>query len=83
MRHVLLLPSGRGGLLSDLCAGLVGGLGMAGGANYGVALTVFEAAHGSAPKYAGLNKANPMALILSGTCMLRYVGEARRELPTK
>lgn len=78
-RHfdVLLLPSGHGGLLSDLCAGLVGGLGMAGGANYGDDLAVFEAAHGSAPKYAGLNKANPMALILSGACMLRYLGEAQ------
>ncbi len=74
---VLLLPGGYGGLLSDLCAGLVGGLGMAGGANYGDNLAVFEAAHGSAPKYAGLNKANPMALILSGALMLRHLGEAR------
>ena len=74
---VLLLPGGYGGLISDLCAGLVGGLGMAGGANYGDDLAVFEAAHGSAPKYAGLNKANPMALILSGALMLRHLGEAR------
>lgn len=74
---VLLLPGGYGGLISDLCAGLVGGLGMAGGANYGDDLAVFEAAHGSAPKYAGLNKPNPMALILSGALMLRHLGEAR------
>ncbi len=74
---VLLVPGNNGGLLSGLCAGLVGGLGMAGGGNYGDGLAVFEAAHGSAPKYAGQNKANPMALILSGAYMLRYLGEER------
>jgi len=74
---VLLVPGNYGGLLSGVCAGLVGGLGMAGGANYGDSLAVFEAAHGSAPKYTGQNKANPMALILSGALMLRYLGECR------
>jgi len=74
---VLLLPGSYGGILSDLCAGLVGGLGMAGGGNYGDGVAVFEAAHGSAPKYTGQNKVNPMSLILSGALMLRYLGEAR------
>ncbi len=74
---VLLLPGGYGDLLSDLCAGLVGGLGMAGGSNYGPSPAVFEAAHGSAPKYSGQNKVNPMALILSGAFMLRHLGEAQ------
>ncbi|MBI2910607.1 MAG: isocitrate/isopropylmalate dehydrogenase family protein [Chloroflexi bacterium] len=74
---VLLLPGGYGDLLSDLCAGLVGGLGMAGGSNYSADLAVFEAAHGSAPKYAGQDKVNPMALVLSGAFMLRHLGEAQ------
>ena len=74
---VLLVPGNYGGLLSGLCAGLIGGLGMAAGSNYGDGLAVFEAAHGSAPKYAGQNKVNPMALVLSGALMLRYLGEAR------
>lgn len=74
---VLLLPGSYGGLVSDLCAGLVGGLGMAAGGNYGDGVAVFEAAHGSAPKYGGQNKVNPMALILSGALMLRHLGEAR------
>jgi isocitrate dehydrogenase (NAD+) len=72
---VLLLPNLYGDILSDLCAGLVGGLGVAPGANLGQNTAVFEAAHGSAPKMAGLNKANPVALILSGALMLRHLGE--------
>ena len=61
--------------LSDLCAGLVGGLGLAPGANMGDEIAVFEATHGSAPKYTGQNKANPMAMMLSGTLMLRHLQE--------
>ncbi|MBT3278805.1 MAG: isocitrate/isopropylmalate dehydrogenase family protein [Phycisphaerales bacterium] len=64
-----------GDILSDLCAGLVGGLGMAPGANIGDGGATFEATHGSAPKYKGLNKVNPSALILSATLMLDYLGE--------
>ncbi|HHW13730.1 MAG TPA: isocitrate/isopropylmalate dehydrogenase family protein [Firmicutes bacterium] len=72
---VLLLPNLYGDILSDLCAGLTGGLGLAPGANLGDEAAVFEAVHGSAPKYAGLNKANPTALILSAALMLRHLGE--------
>jgi isocitrate dehydrogenase (NAD+) len=72
---VLVLPNLYGDILSDLCAGLVGGLGLAPGANIGDTLAVFEAVHGSAPKYAGLNKVNPTAMILSGVLMLRYLKE--------
>jgi isocitrate dehydrogenase (NAD+) len=72
---VLVLPNLYGDILSDLCAGLVGGLGVAPGANIGDGAAVFEATHGSAPKYKGLNKVNPTALILSGMLMLRYLGE--------
>lgn len=72
---VLVLPNLYGDIVSDLCAGLVGGLGVAPGANIGTEASVFEAVHGSAPKYAGLNKANPTALILSGVLMLRQLGE--------
>jgi len=72
---VLVLPNLYGDILSDLCAGLVGGLGVAPGANIGDAGAVFEATHGSAPKYKGLNKVNPTALILSGMLMLRHLGE--------
>ncbi|MEI7831849.1 MAG: isocitrate/isopropylmalate dehydrogenase family protein [bacterium] len=72
---VLVLPNLYGDILSDLAAGLVGGLGMAPGANIGEKGAVFEATHGSAPKYKGLNKVNPTALILSGMLMLRYMGE--------
>ena len=72
---VMVLPNLYGDIVSDLCAGLVGGLGVAPGANTGIAAAVFEAVHGSAPKYAGLNKANPTALILSGVLMLRHLGE--------
>ncbi len=71
---VLVLPNLYGDIVSDLCAGLVGGLGVAPGANIGVDGAVFEAVHGSAPKYAGMNKANPTALILSGALMLRHLG---------
>jgi len=72
---VLVLPNLYGDIVSDLCAGLVGGLGVAPGANIGTEAAVFEAVHGSAPKYAGQNKANPTALILSGVLMLRHLGE--------
>ena len=64
-----------GDILSDLCAGLIGGLGVAPGANIGDGVAVFEAVHGSAPKYQGMNKVNPTAMILSGVMMLRYLGE--------
>src|SRR5947207_7350932 len=72
---VMVLPNLYGDIVSDLCAGLVGGLGVAPGANIGEHGAVFEAVHGSAPKYAGLNKANPTALILSGVLILRHRGE--------
>lgn len=72
---VLALPNLYGDILSDLCAGLIGGLGVAPGANIGKDIAVFEAIHGSAPKYAGLNKVNPTAMILSGVLMLEYIGE--------
>jgi len=72
---VLVLPNLYGDILSDLCAGLVGGLGVAPGANFGDEIAVFEPVHGSAPKYAGLNKINPMALMFSGVLMLRHIGE--------
>ncbi len=71
---VLVLPNLYGDIVSDLAAGLVGGLGVAPGANIGVEAAVFEPVHGSAPKYAGLNKANPTAMILSGALMLRHLG---------
>ncbi len=72
---VLVLPNLYGDIISDLAAGLVGGLGVAPGANIGTEAAVFEAVHGSAPKYAGQNKANPTALLLSGVLMLRHLGE--------
>jgi len=72
---VLVLPNLYGDIVSDLCAGLVGGLGLAPGANIGADVAVFEATHGSAPKYKGQNKVNPMALMLSGVLMLRHLGE--------
>lgn len=72
---VLLLPNLYGDILSDLCAGLVGGLGVAPGANIGQESAVFEPVHGSAPKYAGQNKVNPVATILSGALMLEHLGE--------
>lgn len=72
---VLVLPNLYGDILSDLCAGLIGGLGVAPGANIGANGALFEATHGSAPKYKGLNKVNPVAMILSGVLMLRHIGE--------
>jgi isocitrate dehydrogenase (NAD+) len=72
---VLVLPNLYGDIVSDLCAGLIGGLGVAPGANVGDGGMLFEATHGSAPKYKGLNKVNPTAVILSGMLMLRYIGE--------
>jgi len=72
---VLVLPNLYGDIVSDLAAGLVGGLGVAPGANIGADAAVFEAVHGSAPKYAGQNRANPTALLLSGVLMLRHLGE--------
>ena len=70
---VIVLPNLYGDIISDLCAGLVGGLGVAPGANIGAKIAVFEATHGSAPKYKGQNKVNPTALILSSMLMLRYL----------
>jgi len=72
---VMVMPNLYGDILSDLGAGLVGGLGLAPGANTGDEIAVFEATHGSAPKYAGQNKANPMAMMLSGVLMLRHIQE--------
>ena len=72
---VLVLPNLYGDILSDLCAGLVGGLGVAPGGNFGDGGAVFEATHGSAPKYKGQWKMNPTALILSGALMLEHLGE--------
>ncbi len=72
---VLCLPNLYGDILSDLCAGLVGGLGVAPGANIGDEAALFEPTHGSAPKYKGQNKVNPIAMILSGMLMLRHIGE--------
>jgi isocitrate dehydrogenase (NAD+) len=72
---VLVLPNLYGDILSDLCAGLIGGLGVAPGGNIGDDIAVFEPTHGSAPKYAGTNRINPMAMMLSGVLMLRHLGE--------
>ncbi len=72
---LLVLPNLYGDIISDLAAGLVGGLGLAPGANLGDEIALFEATHGSAPKYAGMNKINPMAMMLSGVMMLRHLGE--------
>jgi len=72
---ILVLPNLYGDIVSDLCAGLVGGLGVAPGANIGDELAIFEPAHGSAPKYTGQNKVNPIAMILSGVMMLRHIDE--------
>jgi isocitrate dehydrogenase (NAD+) len=72
---VLVLPNLYGDIISDLCAGLVGGLGVAPGSNIGEDIAVFEPVHGAAPKYQGLNKTNPTAEILSGVLMLRYIKE--------
>ena len=74
---VIVTSNLYGDILSDLCAGLVGGLGVAPGANIGPDAAIFEATHGSAPKYAGKNKVNPTALILSAKLMLEHLGEAK------
>ena len=73
---VLVLPNLYGDIVSDLAAGMIGGLGMAPGANFGQDAAIFEPTHGSAPKYAGQNKVNPMAMMLSGMLMLRHLEEA-------
>jgi len=75
---VLLCENLYGDIVSDLCAGLVGGLGVTPGANLGDEDAVFEAVHGSAPDIAGKNLANPLALLMSATMMLNHLGEARR-----
>jgi isocitrate dehydrogenase (NAD+) len=72
---VLVLPNLYGDIVSDLAAGLIGGLGVAPGANIGADAALFEPTHGSAPKYAGKDRVNPLAMILSGMLMLRYLGE--------
>jgi isocitrate dehydrogenase (NAD+) len=72
---VLVLPNLYGDIVSDLAAGMIGGLGLAPGANVGEEFAVFEATHGSAPKYKGMNKVNPMALMLSGVMLLRHIEE--------
>ena len=72
---VLVLPNLYGDIISDLCAGLIGGLGVAPGANIGDTVALFEPTHGSAPKYKGMNKVNPMAMMLSGVLMLNYLSE--------
>jgi isocitrate dehydrogenase (NAD+) len=72
---VLVLPNLYGDVVSDLCAGMIGGLGLAPGANFGEGIAIFEPTHGSAPKYAGQNKVNPMAMMLSGMLMLRHLSE--------
>jgi isocitrate dehydrogenase (NAD+) len=74
---VVVMPNLYGDIVSDLCAGMVGGLGMAPGGNVGDGVAVFEATHGSAPKYKGQNKVNPSALLLSGVMMLHYLNEDR------
>jgi isocitrate dehydrogenase (NAD+) len=72
---VLVLPNLYGDVVSDLCAGMIGGLGLAPGGNFGEDVAIFEPTHGSAPKYAGQNKVNPMAQMLSAVMMLRHLGE--------
>jgi isocitrate dehydrogenase (NAD+) len=72
---VIVLPNLYGDIVSDLGAGMIGGLGLAPGANIGTEGAIFEATHGSAPKYKGQNKVNPTALLLSGVLMLKHLGE--------
>ena len=74
---VIVAPNLYGDIISDLCAGLVGGLGLAPGANIGERIALFEPTHGSAPKYTGQNKVNPMSMMLSGVLMLRHIGEEK------
>jgi isocitrate dehydrogenase (NAD+) len=76
---VILCENLYGDLISDLCAGLVGGLGVTPGANFGEKHAVFEAVHGSAPDIAGQNKANPLALLMSGVMMLRHLAATRND----
>jgi isocitrate dehydrogenase (NAD+) len=75
MYDVMVMPNLYGDILTDLGAGMIGGLGIAAGANFGDGVAMFEATHGSAPKYANQNKANPMAMMFSGVLMLRHLGE--------
>jgi isocitrate dehydrogenase (NAD+) len=75
--EVIVAPNLYGDIVSDLCAGMIGGLGMAGGANIGTEAAVFEATHGSAPTYAGQNRMNPTALMLSGIYMLDHLKESK------
>jgi isocitrate dehydrogenase (NAD+) len=75
---VLVLPNLYGDIISDLCAGLIGGLGIAPGANIGDVTALFEPVHGAAPKYAGKNKVNPTATILSASLMLKHIGEHKK-----
>ena len=72
---VMVLPNLYGDIISDLAAGLIGGLGVAPGANFGQGVAVFEPTHGSAPKYSGQNRVNPVAQLLSGVLMLRHLDE--------
>jgi isocitrate dehydrogenase (NAD+) len=74
---IIVLPNLYGDIVSELCAGLVGGIGVVPSANIGHKAAVFEPAHGSAPKYAGRNKVNPMAMMLSAAMMLRHIGEEK------
>ncbi len=74
---VIVAPNLYGDIISDLCAGLVGGLGLAPGANIGEGIALFEPTHGSAPRYTGQNRVNPMAMMLSGVLMLRHIGEGK------
>jgi len=74
---VIVCPNLYGDIISDLCSGLVGGLGLAPSANIGSDCAVFEPIHGSAPKYAGMNKVNPTATILSAVMMLEHIGEVK------
>ena len=78
---VLVMPNLYGDIVSDLCAGLVGGLGVVGAANLGTEVGVFEAVHGSAPDIAGKNFANPTALLLSAVLMLRHIDEGAAAEP--
>jgi isocitrate dehydrogenase (NAD+) len=74
---ILVLPNLYGDIISDLCAGLIGGLGIAPGANFGDNLALFEPVHGAAPKYTGGNRVNPTAMVLSGVLMLKYIKEEK------
>jgi NAD-dependent isocitrate dehydrogenase len=76
-QDIIVTENLYGDILSDLCAGMMGGLGLAPGANYGERCAVFEAVHGSAPKYAGQNKVNPSALLLSAVMMLEHIGDQK------